>query len=109
MDTAILRKSSTHTNLRSSAPLNSHALAIFYDSRPWQRVFIVTIITERIKNQEAGYTPAQSFSFLSATPEERYELRLLVADYFIQRGRISRGEWRELVEEAAAAYADDLG
>lgn len=48
-------------------------------------------------------------SFFSATPEEKYEFRVLVADYLMQRGLISKAGWRELSEEAAAAYADELG
>ncbi|WP_339497149.1 hypothetical protein [Pseudomonas sp. EA_15y_Pfl1_P101] len=48
-------------------------------------------------------------SFFSATPEERYDFRCLVADHLAQRGLISKVEWRELSEEAAAAYADELG
>ncbi|KRP68674.1 hypothetical protein TX23_25475 [Pseudomonas paralactis] len=48
-------------------------------------------------------------SFFSATPEERYDFRCLVADHLAQRGLVSKVEWRELSEEAAAAYADELG
>lgn len=48
-------------------------------------------------------------SFFGATPEERCRFRLLVAEYLMQRGLISKGERRELHEEAMAAYADELG
>lgn len=34
--------------------------------------------------------------------------RLALADDFKQQGLINEGEWRELTEEAVAAYADEL-
>jgi hypothetical protein len=47
--------------------------------------------------------------FISATPEDRYEARLSLADDLQEKGLIDSGEWRELVEEAQATYADELG
>lgn len=63
----------------------------------------------KIKAIDVFGGPCKAPSFASATPEERYEFRVLAANYLAQRGVISVGEWRELSEEAHAAYADELG
>ena len=41
--------------------------------------------------------------------EYRYETRLALADSMLERKVIDCGEWRELVDEAVSAYADDVG
>ncbi|WP_300631619.1 hypothetical protein [Pseudomonas sp.] len=64
---------------------------------------------QKARDVDAGAGLRKSTSFFSATPEERYEFRILIAEYLTQRRLINEGERRELVEEAAAAYADELG
>lgn len=48
-------------------------------------------------------------AFIAGTPEYRYETRLAMADDLKARSVINAGEWRELLEEADAAYSDELG
>lgn len=63
----------------------------------------------KVKIPAAQAAAHRDSSFISAPPEERCRFRLLVAEYLMQRGLISKGERRELHEEAMAAYADELG
>ena len=58
---------------------------------------------------EAWFALRADPDFISATPEDRYEARLSLADNLLEKGLIDSGEWRELVGEAQAAYADELG
>lgn len=58
---------------------------------------------------EAWFDLRNDPHFISASPEERYETRLALADDMKERGVIDGGEWRELVDEAVSAYADELG
>ncbi|CRM18526.1 hypothetical protein [Pseudomonas sp. 24 R 17] len=69
----------------------------------------MTINIDQISAMEAWFALRSDPSFISATPEERYETRLALADDLNERSVIDSGEWRELVEEAGAAYADELG
>ncbi|AZF05594.1 hypothetical protein C4J94_2827 [Pseudomonas sp. R5-89-07] len=61
------------------------------------------------KAREARGGESHRPSFFSATPRDRYEFRLLVADYLKLRGLIKYREWCRRVNEAVAAYADELG
>ncbi|MCK3839968.1 MULTISPECIES: hypothetical protein [Pseudomonas] len=63
---------------------------------------------EQVNAMEAWFALRNDPSFISATPEERYESRLALADDLKQQGLIDESEWRELTEEAVAAYADEL-
>ena len=63
----------------------------------------------KIKEINVSGAHSKKSSFFLAAPEERLEFRILVADYLKRRRLISGGEWRELTEEAVAAYADELG
>ena len=63
---------------------------------------------EQVNAMEAWFALRNDPSFISATPEERYESRLALADDLKQQGLIDGGEWRELTEEAVAAYADEV-
>lgn len=69
----------------------------------------MTIDIEQINAMEAWFALRNDATFLSATPEERYETRLKLADDLLERKLVDSGEWRELVEEATAAYAEELG
>ena len=64
---------------------------------------------EQVKAMEAWFALRNDPTFISTTPEELYETRLALADDLKQQGLINEGEWRELTEEAVAAYADELG
>lgn len=48
-------------------------------------------------------------AFITGTPEYRYETRLALSDDLRARNVIDAGEWRELQEEAGAAYSNELG
>ncbi|MGY2094340.1 hypothetical protein [Pseudomonas simiae] len=69
----------------------------------------MAINIDQINAMEAWFSLRNDPGFISATPEERYERRLALADDMKERGVIDSGEWRELTEEAVAAYADELG
>ena len=69
----------------------------------------MTISIDQINAMEAWFSLRNNPDFILATPEERYERRLALADDMKERGAIDSGEWRELTEEAVAAYADELG
>lgn len=69
----------------------------------------MTINIDQINAMEAWFSLRNDPGFISASPEERYERRLALADDMKERGVIDSGEWRELIEEAVAAYADELG
>lgn len=69
----------------------------------------MTINIEQVNALEAWFALRNDPAFISATPEARYETRLALADDLQVRAVIDSGEWRELVEEAGAAYADELG
>lgn len=68
----------------------------------------MTANIEQVNALEAWFALRNDPTFISATPEGRYETRLALADDFKDRGLIDSGDWRELVEEAVAAYADEL-
>jgi len=63
---------------------------------------------EKITAMAAWFALRTDPHFISTRPDERYDTRLAVADAMKDRGVIDGGEWRELVEEAALAYADEL-
>jgi hypothetical protein len=69
----------------------------------------MTINIEQINAMDAWFALRNDPDFISATQEERYERRLSLADDMKERGVIESSEWRELTEEAVAAYADELG
>lgn len=69
----------------------------------------MAINVEQVSAMEAWFALRSDPAFISATPEERYETRLALADDLKQQGLIDGGEWRELTDEAVAAYADELG
>ncbi|MGN8104610.1 hypothetical protein [Pseudomonas sp. 22072] len=69
----------------------------------------MAINIDQVSAMEAWFALRNDPTFISATPEERYETRLALADDLKQQGLINEGEWRELTEEAVAAYADELG
>lgn len=68
----------------------------------------MTIHSEQIKAMQAWFALRNEPDFISATAEDRYERRLSLADDMKERGVIDSGEWRELTEEAVAAYADEF-
>ncbi|MDQ0654371.1 hypothetical protein SAMN04490182_2102 [Pseudomonas cedrina] len=68
----------------------------------------MTTNIEQVNALEAWFALRNDPAFISATPEDRYETRLALADDFKERGLIDSGDWRELVEEAGAAYAEEL-
>lgn len=68
----------------------------------------MTINIEQANALEAWFALRNDPAFISTTPEKRYETRLALADDLKVRALIDEGEWRELVEEAEAAYADEL-
>ncbi|AUO23264.1 hypothetical protein HX779_08830 [Pseudomonas sp. A4002] len=69
----------------------------------------MAINIDQINAMEAWFSLRNDPDFNSATPEERYERRLALADDMKERGAIDSGEWRELTEAAVVAYADELG
>nr|WP_218580402.1 hypothetical protein [Pseudomonas sp. Q1] len=58
---------------------------------------------------EAWYALLSDAEFEAGPPEYRYETRLALADNMLERRVIDCSEWQDLVEEAGAAYADDVG
>lgn len=64
---------------------------------------------EQLSAMEAWLTLRNDPAFITAKPEERYEARLALADDLSEQGLIDEGEWRELTDEAVAAYAYELG
>ena len=69
----------------------------------------MTINIEQVNAIKAWFALRTDPKFISVTPDDRYEARLSLADDLQQKGLIDSGEWREMVEEAQAAYADELG
>lgn len=69
----------------------------------------MTINVQKVTVMDAWNALLDDPAFVSATPEERYETRLSLADDLKQQSLIDEGDWRELNEEAVAAYADELG
>lgn len=64
---------------------------------------------QKINEMEAWHALLNDAEFEAGSPEYRYETRLALADNLLERKVIDCGEWRELVEEALAGYADDAG
>ncbi|AZD07587.1 hypothetical protein C4K26_2184 [Pseudomonas chlororaphis] len=64
---------------------------------------------KQIEELEKWYALFNDPEFAKASPEDRYDARLELADDMLERGVIDEGEWRELIEEAAAIFADELG
>lgn len=69
----------------------------------------MTTDIQQVNEMEAWYALLSDAEFEAGSPEYRYETRLALADIMLERKVIDCGEWRELVEEAVAAYADDVG
>ena len=69
----------------------------------------MAINIDQVNATEAWFALRNDPTFISATPEERYETRQALADDLKQQELINEGDWRELTEEAVAAYADELG
>ncbi|UOK36285.1 hypothetical protein [Pseudomonas palleroniana] len=69
----------------------------------------MTINIERANAVQAWFALRGDPAFISTTPEDRYEIRLALADDLKVRGAIDSEQWRELVEEAAAGYTDEVG
>ncbi|MDY4299405.1 hypothetical protein SO486_05265 [Pseudomonas salmasensis] len=69
----------------------------------------MAINIQQVNALEAWFALRNDPAFISATREERYETRLALADDLKEQGLIDEGEWRELGEEAVAAYGDELG
>ncbi|MDY7532443.1 hypothetical protein RGV33_12270 [Pseudomonas sp. Bout1] len=69
----------------------------------------MAINIEQISAMEAWFALRNDPDFIAAAPEDRYESRLVLADDMKERGVIDSGEWCELVEEAVAAYGEELG
>lgn len=64
---------------------------------------------QKINELEAWYALFNDPEFLAGNPEDRYDARLALADDLVARGAIDKWEWKELMEEADAGYADELG
>ncbi|EPJ82407.1 hypothetical protein [Pseudomonas sp. CFT9] len=69
----------------------------------------MTIDIQQFNEMDSWYALLSDTEFEAGSPEYRYETRLALADSMLERKVIDCGEWRELVEEAVAAYADDVG
>ena len=69
----------------------------------------MTTDIQQVNEMEAWHALLSDSEFTAGTPEYRYETRLALADNILERRVIHLGEWRELVEEAVAAYSDELG
>ncbi|TFF13753.1 hypothetical protein EXW72_08185 [Pseudomonas sp. BCA14] len=69
----------------------------------------MTINIERANAVQAWFALRGDPAFISTTPEDRYEIRLALADDLKAYGAIDGKEWQELVEEAAAGYSDEVG
>jgi hypothetical protein len=69
----------------------------------------MTTDIQQVNQMEAWHALLNDAEFTAGGPEYRYETRLALADNMLERGVIDSGEWRELVEEAVAGYADEVG
>ena len=69
----------------------------------------MTTDIQQVNEMEAWYALLNDAEFENGSPEYRYEARLALADSMLEREVIDCGEWRELVEDAVAAYANDVG
>lgn len=69
----------------------------------------MTTDIQKINEMETWHAVLNDAEFEAGSPEYRYETRLALADNLLERKVIDCGEWRELVEEALAGYADDAG
>jgi len=69
----------------------------------------MTTDIQQVNEMEAWHELLNDSEFEAGSPEYRYETRLALADNMLERKVIDCGEWRELVEEAVAGYADDVG
>ena len=69
----------------------------------------MTIDIQQFNEMDSWYALLSDTEFEAGSQEYRYETRLALADSMLERKVIDCGEWRELVEEAVAAYADDVG
>ncbi|MDQ0739269.1 hypothetical protein [Pseudomonas sp. W4I3] len=69
----------------------------------------MTTDIRQVNEMEAWHALLNDAEFEARSPEYRYETRLALADSMLERKVIDCGEWRELVEEAVAAYASDAG
>ncbi len=68
----------------------------------------MAIKIEQVNAVEAWFALRGDAAFISTSPEDRYETRLALADDLRACSAIDSGEWKELVEEAAAGYADEM-
>lgn len=68
----------------------------------------MTLNIKKIEELEAWHALFNDPEFADASPADRYDARLELADDMRARGVIDTSEWQELVEEAAARYADEL-
>ncbi|QVN04621.1 hypothetical protein JYG35_13115 [Pseudomonas rhodesiae] len=69
----------------------------------------MTTDIQQVNEMEAWHALLNDSEFEAGSPEYRYETRLALADNMLERRVIDCAEWRELVEEAVAGYADDVG
>lgn len=69
----------------------------------------MTTDIQQVNEMEAWHALLNDSEFKIGSPEYRYETRLALADNMLERKVIDCGEWRELVEEAVAGYAGDVG
>lgn len=69
----------------------------------------MTTDIQQVNEMEAWFAFLSDAEFEAGSPEYRYETRLALADSMLERKVIDCGEWRELVDEAVSAYADDVG
>ena len=69
----------------------------------------MTFDIHQINELEAWLALDHDKAFIAGTPEYRYETRLVMADDLKARNIVDAGEWRELLEEAGATYAHELG
>lgn len=69
----------------------------------------MTTDIQQVNDMEVRYAVLSDAEFEAGSPEYRYETRLALADDMLERKVIDCCEWRELVEEAVASYADDVG
>ena len=69
----------------------------------------MAINIEQVNAMEAWFALRNDAAFLSGSPEDRHKARRALADGMRDKLVIDAGELRELVEEADAAYADEMG
>lgn len=69
----------------------------------------MTTDIQQVNQMGAWHALLNDSEFKTGSPEYRYETRLSLADNMLERKVIDCGEWRELVEEAVAGYAGDVG